>query len=108
MKKIFPIILFFIPLVSFAQAPSSYKGLIELLIGFLPTLVLIIGMIILLYFVWRTATFILTAGGPDTREKAKRHFLWGILALFVTLTLYGIISFILNEFGFGDAQIPTL
>jgi len=98
----------FLPFVSFAQSPENYSELVKVFIGFLPELVLIIGMLIVLYFAWNTATFIFTAGGPETREKAKRLFLWGVLALFVTLSLYGILSFILGEFGFGDVGIPTL
>lgn len=108
MKYILLFTIVFLPVGVRAQAPGTYSELITLLIGFLPELVLIIGALIVLYFAWRIATFILVAGGKENREKAKRLFLWGILALFIALSLYGILSFILGELGFGQVAIPQL
>lgn len=98
----------FFPHISYAQTPETYSEFVQTVLGFLPELVLTIGMLIVFFFVWRTAEFILAAGDKEVREKAKRLFIWGILALFITLSLYGILSFILGEFGFGDVGIPRL
>lgn len=92
----------FLPSISFAL----FGGLKELLAGIskiLNSLVpLLIGLAVL-YFLWGLGQFILKDAGNDkTRAEGKQKMLWGVIALFVMISLYGIIKFI------GDAVgIPT-
>jgi TM2 domain-containing membrane protein YozV len=45
----------------------------------------------LLYFFWGLARFILNAGGGKEQEEAKAIMLWGIIALFVMISVWGIV-----------------
>ena len=64
----------------------------------------------LLYFFWNTAHFILSANDEEKRKKAKSGLAWGLIALFVLITAWGIIEVIQETFFFGSSSeiiIPT-
>ena len=49
----------------------------------------------LVYFFWGVAQFILNDAGNDkTREEGKKKIIWSVVALFVFVSIYGILNFI--------------
>ena len=95
---ILPIILLY-PLVSFA-ALNGVMGLLNAIKVLLRSLIPIIFGISLIYFFWGIAQFILhDAGNEKTREDGKKKIMWGVLALFVFISIYGIIKFIGDTLG---------
>jgi len=84
----------FIPAISFA----ALDGLKDLLVSFqdlLDTSIPVIFGLALIYFFWGLAQFILNdAGNEKTREDGKKKMIWGIVALFVFISIYGILRFI--------------
>lgn len=68
----------------------------------------IAGMTLLVFF-WGLAKFIARVGGGDEKAVAegKSLMIWGVLGLFVMMSIWGILSFLTNEFGFGFA-LPLL
>jgi len=77
----------------------------ELIISVLWTINLLIGIVAalaLIYFFWGLAKFILHAGGDDeARVAGKQVMLWGIIALFVMVSIWGIVNFLGRAFGVG-------
>ena len=61
----------------------------------------------LLYFFWGLARFILNAGDEDAQKAGKSIMLWGIIAFFVMVSVWGIVNFIGNAFNF-DETTPEL
>src|SRR3989344_5431264 len=54
----------------------------------------IVGLAVI-YFLWGMGQFILKDAGNDkTREDGKKKMLWGIITLFVMVSLFGILNFI--------------
>lgn len=52
----------------------------------------------LLYFFWGMAKYVRSgAGGEKAAEEGKRVMIWGVVALFVVSSIWGIISFIRSE-----------
>lgn len=101
--------LIYIPQIIFAQGPQNYTDLIHLFLSFLPLVLSLVVGLIILFFAWRTGTFILDAGNKEVRANARRFFVWSIVAVLVASTIYGILSFILSEIGLGNAPvIPQL
>lgn len=100
MKKyinIFPIVLFFLPGVASAQ-PTGVKDLIKTVGGLLNPLIAIVVAVALLVFFWGLAKFIFRLGGDEKAvEEGKRIILWGLIALFVMVSVWGIISFMQKE-----------
>jgi hypothetical protein len=76
-----------------------------LLIEFRGILTVVWGLVITLafiYFMWGMAQFILNAGDAKLREEGKQRIIWGIIALFVIMSIYGILTVVGNLTG-----IPT-
>ena len=92
-----PILLY--PLVSFA-ALDGVRGLLTVIKGLLNSLIPIIFGLSLIYFFWGIAQFILhDAGNEKTREAGKKKIMWGVVALFVFISIYGIIKYIGDTLG---------
>lgn len=91
--------------------PKNLTDIINLFtnIGF--ALVPLLGAVAFLIFVWGVARFIRSAGSEKEIGESKNLIIWGIVGIFVLVTIWGIVAFLQGEFGFGDKpfipQIPT-
>ncbi len=86
-----------LPAISFA----ALNGLHDLLTSIgtiMNDLIPLIFGLCLIYFFWGLSQFILHAGGKD-HEAGKSKMLWGIIALFVFISIFGILRFIGNVIG---------
>ena len=99
----------FYPGVSFAQrTPSNFSDLVTLLLNIISvTIPLLAGLSILVFF-WGLARFVLSAGGDErAHTEGKRFMLWGIIAMFVMMSVWGIVAVITNTLGIS-LFIPLL
>ncbi len=67
----------------------------------------------ILYFFWGLIKFIGAAGDPEKSKEGKQIMIWGIIALAVMVSLYGIIAWLGNIFnvgqgGSGAGKLPTI
>lgn len=96
MKKIIIAALVFFPTVAFGALESinllviQARNIIDMLIPFVAALAL-------LYFFWGLAQFILNSGSDDAKTEAKNKMIWGIVALFVMVSVWGLVRWL------GDA-----
>ena len=52
----------------------------------------------LLYFFWGVAKYIRnSAGSEEAAKEGKRIMIWGVVALFIVFSIFGIINFIKGE-----------
>jgi hypothetical protein len=58
----------------------------------------------LLYFLFGVLVFIKNADDESARETGKKHIFWGIIGLFIMVSVYGIISIVVGTVG---ADVPT-
>ncbi len=85
------------PFIAFAAA-STVQGLIVIIGNIIGLATPVVVALALLYFFWGLAKFILHADDETEREKGKKIMVWGIIALFVILTIWGIIALLQNTF----------
>jgi hypothetical protein len=52
----------------------------------------------LLFFFWGVAKFILNADNDEKRTEGKKVMIWGIIALFVMVSVWGLINILANTF----------
>ena len=101
MKKILPFIILSIPLAVSAQLRDTGQ-----LISRAGELVInatkIVAAIALLVFFWGLVKFIMKAGDEKAVAEGRRLMLWGIVALFVMVSVWGLVYFI------GDEIFPTV
>lgn len=62
----------------------------------------LLGAVAFLVFVYGVAKFIRSAGSEKDLKDSKNLLIWGIVGLFVLVTIWGIIAFLSGEFGFGS------
>ena len=81
---------------------SSLTYLIENIETFIidPLIILLFVLALLLFF-FGLAKFILnTSGGNEEGKKeGKRHMFWGIIGIFIMVSVYGILKILTNTFG---------
>lgn len=58
----------------------------------------IVVAIALLFFFWYLANFLLKAGDEAERDKARQGMIWGIIALFVMVSVWGLVNVIATTF----------
>jgi hypothetical protein len=63
-----------------------------------------LGVVAFLVFVLGVARFIKSAGSEKEIKDSKNLLIWGVIGLFVLVTIWGIISFLSNEFSFGGGN----
>lgn len=98
------------PAVSFA-ALDGIRGLLIAFGGILNQLIRITFGLALVFFFWGLAQFILRESGePKAREEGKKKMLWGIIAIFVMVSIYGILNLISGTLGIplqGGNVLPS-
>ncbi len=92
-------------LIAPAASLAALDGLKSLLTDFgqlVSQSIIIVFSLALLFFFWGIAQFVLHSGDAKVRDDGKNKIFWGVIAMFVMVSIYGIIYFIGNLFG-----IPT-
>jgi hypothetical protein len=86
------------------------KGIIDMFIKIGLKIIPFLGVVAFLIFVLGVARFIRSAGSEKEIKDSKNLLIWGVIGLFVLVTIWGIIAFLSGEFGFGSGTpgIPQI
>jgi hypothetical protein len=114
MKKFIGAVAFaFLPVAAFAQTDFEIGGieaLVDQVGNLIQTMIPFVAALALLFFFYGLAKFILAAGNEDAKDEGKRIMFWGIIALFVMASIWGIIQVLGSLFGVdqgGTIDVPT-
>ena len=111
MKKVIIATLAFAPAFVFAQQLGNIESLVSSigrLVGI--ALPIVVGIALLAFF-WGLVKFIFAQGSEEAKADAKKIMLWGLIALFVMVSVWGIVRFIGNAFDIqqGDTiEVPSV
>ena len=114
MKRILAIVsAFFLPALALAQ--SNYQGasgLAGLIAWFASILGLVAPILVSVAVVWLLFNIVryAIAGGEDERKKAKGEIIWGIIGLFVMVSVWGLVGVLQSTFSLGGntVAVPVL
>lgn len=108
MKKFLTLSAVLVPGVAFAQDRPTFSKLVQDFIDIFDVLIPVLYTAAFLVFFWGLAKFIFAAGkGDETGVKdGKKILTWGIVALFMMVSLFALAVFAKREFGFDQTQ-PT-
>ena len=100
-----------LPLMAFAQYNPS-QGITGLfgLLGYWVKLALpLIISIAVVWFVWNVFQYAV-AGDEDKKKEAKGQMIWGIVGIFVMVSVWGLVGILQSTFqtGGGSTTLPTL
>jgi hypothetical protein len=68
-----------------------------------------IGLLFVLATVWflvGLARYFL-AGNPEDRATGQRHMVWGLVGMFVMISVFGIMKIVVNTFGINLTEFDT-
>ena len=84
------------PAIAFA---ATLDSLLNAMISVVQTIIPVVMGIAVLVFFWGLVKFINNAGDPKAVEEGKSIMLWGMIALFVMVALWGIIGYFQQQLG---------
>lgn len=97
--SIFTFFFLFSPSLILLAAPRDFKSLInEVIIGNIlsPVVPLLIGLAVVL-FVYGVIKFMFSSGG-EGREEGKDFMFWGIIGIFVMVSVWGLVAILQSTF----------
>ncbi len=111
MKK-FQTLISFLLLTSYSLLPTPVfaaldktSDLINAVGKLINQLTIIAGGVALLVFLWGLAKFIFKSGDEKSHEEGMNLMKWGIIALFVMVSVWGIIGFMQNALGLPQTPV---
>lgn len=100
------------PMLAFAAPPGGpggggtatfeadyITGLIDAIQGILNLLLPLVITLAVLFFFWGLAIFVLNAGDEEARKKGQNIMIWGVVALFFIVTVWGLVALLQQVFG---------
>ncbi len=98
---------FAVPFVASAQpAGENIEELLRAVLDILDMVILIILALALIFFLWGLAKFILNAGDAEAQSQGKKTIFWGLIALFVMVSVWGLVQFIGTTLGIESVEGP--
>ena len=107
MKKVIFATLALTPAFAFAQTLGTIPQTLDAIGNLVDLALPIVVGIALLAFFWGLVKYIFAQGNEESKADAKKIMLWGIIALFVMVSVWGLVRFIGNALGVqqGDTII---
>jgi len=65
-------------------------------------IIILLFVVALAVFFWGIFEFIRDAGSETGRETGKQHILWGVIGIFIMVSVFAIIRIILGTFGIPE------
>ena len=101
MKKIIALIVTFSPVVAFAQTSAiiDANSLSNRLIGLGNMFTYLLIALAVIFIIWNIVMYFIKGSSDETaRSKAGQSILWGIVGLFVILSIWGLVNILMNTF----------
>ena len=85
---------------------NTYANLVTCTLGIINSIIPIIIAITVVWVIW--SAFNLTkSDGEEARKEWRNAILYGIIGLFVMVSVYGLVNILVGTFGFGGGTINT-
>lgn len=99
------------PMVASAQTLSNVQTLLNSIKNLVSLALPIVVGLALLGFFWGLMKFIFAAGDEGKKDEGKRVMIYGVIALFVMVAVWGLVGFIASSLDIetgGEATVPTV
>jgi len=110
-KTLYAVGSFALPMVAMA-AVTDVNGLFNLVRNVLNAVIPIIISLAIVVFIWGVFKYV-ASGDSEKKEEGRNLMIWGIIAIFVMVSVWGLVNILIQTFGFNnqniqDSQIPNL
>lgn len=85
----------------------AFKDFVVFFVGDLvnKAIVVIVGLATV-YFLWGVAKYILHSGDAAQREEGRSMMIYGIIAIFVMISVWGLVNLLSDTFKLNNSTIP--
>jgi len=87
-----------------ASVTSLMKAIDKVIINPLITLLFALAVV---YFLYGLARYLLSPDNEEIRKTSKDHMIWGVIGMFIMVSVFGILSLILNTIGETGIKINS-
>ena len=113
MKKLIAAALVLAPLTAFAQNQiTNINSLTVTLTNIGTTVISILIALGVIWIVYNAVRFIMAADKPEERSERGKAMLWGIVGLFIILSIWGLVAILTGTFSTQNNapvnQFPTI
>lgn len=105
MRYVFPY-LFVLPTVALAQVNDAFD-VTFLIYDWIERLSFLFMAGALALFVWGLVKFIYNAADTKAHEEGKQLIVWGVIAFFVLVSLWGLVRFLSDSLSLGNVSDPV-
>ena len=96
-----------LPLFAFAQNPGQVGNIVTNIQGILNNIIPVLLIIGTIVFLWGVISFVTASGDEEKRADARQIMIYGLVALFVMVAVWGIVRVFVQFFGVGGQGVPT-
>ncbi len=96
-----------LPALAFAQNVQNFGDVIKLILSFIRMLIPLVVALTLLVFMWGIFQLV-RSGSEDARKEAISVITYGIVSLFVMVSVWGLVNILTSTFFGGALIIPQL
>ncbi len=86
------------------QAQGDLQGVITVFSDLINLAIPLVLALAVLYFFWGLAMFVLAQGNEDKRKEGRDIMIYGIIALFVMVSVWGLIGILQDTFGVDNTN----
>lgn len=101
-----------LPLIAAAQLSDAGGTTIGTILGkiseILNSVIPILMILATLIFLWGIISYITASGDEEKLKSARTYIIWGLIALFVMVAVWGLVQVLLTTFGLGDLESQPL
>ncbi len=105
MKKLIGLTISLAPSLAFAQQITDINSATTKFTNLGNTFVTILISISVIYIIWSVVRYLI-AGGEDDRKKGRDAIIWGVVGLFVILSIWGLVNILRRSFT-TDTNAPS-
>ena len=84
------------------------KWLQNAVVAIVNPLIQVLFAVALLSFIYGIFEFVRGADQPDIRSKGQQHMMWGLIGLFIMISVFTIIRILLNTLGITGSEVPPI
>lgn len=96
-----------LPSIAHAQNIGGLLGLLNQANDLINRLIPFVIALTVLIFLWGVFRFVMSGGDGDKRKEAQGYMIWGIIALFVMVSVWGLVNILVRSFNLDPAAPPA-
>jgi|SRR3989344_2179547 len=96
-----------LPIISFA-AITDFKSLVNKIIENINYLMVLVVGLAVFVFTWGIFKYFVAGANEKKVEEARNVLIYGLLGIFIMLSVWGLVNILINTFGFTATTQPTI